>query len=170
MTHCTYCGGPIADGASVPRRFGEPFCSPAHAEEFVAGVRSARIEAAARATAMDAPAATRWGTAPPAALSADAPGAPRTGAGCALAAPGQRGGTAFLKRAACWGGPLLLLVALPLVWSGGWAAAGGSLLSVAALLACPLGMYFMMRAMGGMQRHQARPGAPRGEREGDHRA
>jgi hypothetical protein len=41
-----------------------------------------------------------------------------------------------------------------LIWSGGWAATGGSLLSLLALLACPLGMYFMMRAMSTMQRHE----------------
>ena len=53
--------------------------------------------------------------------------------------------------------PALLLLAMPLVWSGGWAAAGGSLLSVLALLACPLGMYFMMRSKTSMQhRHGAR--------------
>ena len=40
----------------------------------------------------------------------------------------------------------------PLVWTGGWAATGGSLLTFLALLACPLGMYFMMRGM--MNMHQ----------------
>ena len=59
-----------------------------------------------------------------------------------------------LKRSACWGAPLLLLLALPLVWSGSSVAAGGSLLSVVALLACPLGMFFMMRAMVGMNKSQ----------------
>jgi hypothetical protein len=41
------------------------------------------------------------------------------------------------------------------MWSGSSvAAAGGSLLSVVALLACPLGMFFMMRAMVGMNKSQ----------------
>jgi hypothetical protein len=53
----------------------------------------------------------------------------------------------FLKMAACCGGMLLLLPALGLVNLGGLAAVGGSLLSIAAVLACPIGMYFMMRGM-----------------------
>jgi hypothetical protein len=68
-----------------------------------------------------------------------------------------------VKRAACWGAPLLMLLAIPLVWSGGWAAAGGSLLSVLALLACPLGMYFMMRAMTNMPRPRDETIRPKGE-------
>jgi hypothetical protein len=48
-----------------------------------------------------------------------------------------------------------LILAIPLIWSGGWAATGGSLLSVLALLACPLGMYFMMRGMTNMHRRDA---------------
>ncbi len=52
---------------------------------------------------------------------------------------------------------MLLLVALPLIWSGGWAAAGGSLLSVLAVLACPVGMYFMMRGMMRMQHQDGKP-------------
>jgi hypothetical protein len=70
---------------------------------------------------------------------------------CALPPPGQRGWRNYLKRGACWGAPLLMLLAIPLIWSGGWAATGGSVLSALALLACPLGMYFMMRGMMGMQ-------------------
>jgi hypothetical protein len=71
-----------------------------------------------------------------------------------------------LKRGACWGAPLLLLLALPLLWSGsGVAATAGSLLSVLAVLACPLGMYFMMRGMMSM-RHREGQARPRGE-EGD---
>jgi hypothetical protein len=69
----------------------------------------------------------------------------------------------LLKRAACWGAPVLLLLAMPLIWSGGWAAAGGSLLSVLALLACPLGMYFMMRSMGSMQHQQSASEAEHGK-------
>ena len=79
------------------------------------------------------------------------------GDACALASPTQRGWSAYLKRSACWGAPVLLLVALPLIWSGGWVATGGSLLSVLALLACPVGMYFMMRGMTSMQHQDSRP-------------
>jgi putative Mn2+ efflux pump MntP len=60
----------------------------------------------------------------------------------------------FLKMAACCGGMLLLLPALGLVSAGGLAAVAGSALSVAAALACPIGMYFMMRGM--MKREQGR--------------
>ena len=125
--HCAYCGHAVTDEASAIERFGEPFCSQPHAEEFVAGVRAARIQAAARA---ETPATA-----------------------CALTPAGQRTWKNYLKRGACWGAPLLLLLAIPLFWSGNAvAAAGGSLLSVLALLACPLGMFFMMRAMGNMSR------------------
>jgi multisubunit Na+/H+ antiporter MnhG subunit len=68
-----------------------------------------------------------------------------------------------VKRNACWGAPLLVLLAIPLFWTGGWAATGGSLLSVLALLACPLAMYFMMRAMTNMQRPSNEPAAPKEE-------
>jgi hypothetical protein len=61
---------------------------------------------------------------------------------------------------------VLLLLAIPLLWSGGWAAAGGSLLSVLAFLACPLGMYFMMRSMTSMQH---RPGASEAEHDQEDR-
>ena len=51
--------------------------------------------------------------------------------------------------AICCGAPLLLLLAIPLLGSifGSLAALGTGLLSLAAVLACPLGMYFMMRMM-----------------------
>ena len=70
----------------------------------------------------------------------------------------KSGGIAgFWKMAACCGGMLLLLPALGLVSAGGIAAVAGSALSVAAALACPLGMYFMMRAMM-KQEKRAEPG------------
>jgi hypothetical protein len=140
--HCAYCGHAIADAADAadaPERFDERFCSDAHAEHFATGVRAARMEMAAQAT-------------PNAAAQ---PATPATG--CALPPAGQRRWTDYAKRVACWGAPLLLLLALPLIWTGGWAAAGGSVLSVAALLACPLGMYFMMRSMANMQHPQTPP-------------
>jgi hypothetical protein len=123
------------ENAAAPERFGERFCSEQHADEFATGVRAVRIDAAAHRVDIDARPATA----------------------CAVSPAGQQGWQARLKRAACWGGPMLLLLAMPLLWTGGWAAAGGSLLSVLALLACPIGMYFMMRSMTGMQ--QA-PGSP----------
>jgi len=121
--HCAYCGRSIDDATAAPERFGERFCSDAHAEEFANGVRAARMDVAARATSLPV-------VQPPTAASA-----------CALPPAGQRRWTDYAKRAACWGAPLLVLLGLPLVWSGGWAAAGGSLLSVAGLLVCPLAMY-----------------------------
>lgn len=122
VAHCAYCGHAIDLSAPASERFGEQFCSEAHAEQFAEGVRSARIGAAARR-----------GTA---------------GSTCSLPPLGQRHWKDYLKRGACWGAPLLLL-AIPLFWTGSaWGATGGSLLGVLALLACPLGMYFMMRAMG----------------------
>lgn len=143
--HCGYCGHPIATEAAAPERFGEQFCSSAHADEFVAGIRAARIqELAAR---------ERDEAARPA----------RRGASCALPTSAATGWGGFLRRAACWGAPLLVLLAIPLVWSGGWAAAGGSLLSVLALLACPVGMYFMMRGMMNMQHPRDEANKPKGE-------
>lgn len=139
--HCGYCGHPIARDVLPPERFGEPFCSDAHADEFAAGVRAPRIDAAAERE------------------RATAPGPSGQGAACAptSADAGWRG---FVKRHACWGAPLL---AIPLFWTGGWAATGGSLLSVLALLACPLGMYFMMRVMMNMQEPRDQATKPKGE-------
>jgi hypothetical protein len=135
-TYCGHCGREIPD-AGAPRRFGEPFCSDAHAEEFVARVRADRVETA----------------------RGDRPGRSSASIACALPSAEQRTWKDYAKRGACWGAPLLLLIAIPLFWSGGWAATGGSLLSVVAVLACPISMYFMMRGMMGMQ-----PRDPKGER------
>lgn len=147
--HCAYCGHPLEGATSAPERFGERFCSESHAEEFAAGVRAARTEAAARQDAAPAHARTM------------ASGA------CPMPAAGVRTWSDSLKRGACWIAPLLLLVAIPLFWTGGWAAAGGSLLSVLALLACPVGMYFMMRGMMSMQHRDAAAQADR-QREDRH--
>ncbi len=136
--HCAYCGHAVIHDAPEIERFGERFCSGAHAEAFAAGVRAARIRAAARRES--APEArTRTPT-------------------------GPRTWKESVKRAACWGAPLLVLFAIPLFWSGSaTAATGGSILSVLALLACPLGMFFMMRAMGSMNRG----GEPHDSQESD---
>ncbi|MGH7771017.1 MAG: hypothetical protein ACREQA_02125 [Candidatus Binatia bacterium] len=55
----------------------------------------------------------------------------------------------MLPMAICCGAPLLLLLAIPLLGSifGSLAAVASGLLGIAAVLACPLGMYFMMRMM-----------------------
>ncbi len=55
----------------------------------------------------------------------------------------------MLMMAACCAVPLLLLAAIPFLGAafGSLAAAGSGFLSVAALLACPVGMYLMMRMM-----------------------
>lgn len=125
---CAYCGHPMPAGQPRIERFGQRFCSEAHAEDFAAGVRNARM---LQVAAM-----------PPATTA------------CSIPPAGQRTWRDYLKRGACWGAPLLLLLAVPLFWSGNAvAASGGSLLSVLALLACPLGMYFMMRGMGSMNHH-----------------
>jgi hypothetical protein len=134
--HCGYCGHTLGAEATS-ERFGERFCSEQHAEEFAAGVRSARMEAAARSET-----APRDRARSHEAVCGRGTGAPLTS-------------KHYFKRAACWGAPILALLAIPLIWSGGWAAAGGSVLSVLALVACPLGMCFMMRGMMNMQRHDS---------------
>ncbi len=55
----------------------------------------------------------------------------------------------MLMMAACCAAPILLLAAIPFLGAtfGSLAAAGSGLLSIVALLACPVGMYFMMRMM-----------------------
>lgn len=64
----------------------------------------------------------------------------------AAGAPKQRGWMRYLKMGACCGVPLLALVFLA---GGGGVVLGtaGALLPYLAALACPLGMYFLMRSM-----------------------
>lgn len=137
--YCGYCGMEI-DGAGSPERFGELFCSEVHAEEFVKGVRTARVQAAATPETALTPRADQAAAEPPA------------------------GGTAkpwtwktALKMAACCGAPLLALVLLA---GGGGALLGaaGAALPLLLALACPLGMFFMMRAM--MKGHSDQPKGP----------
>ncbi|MFQ5684139.1 MAG: hypothetical protein ACE5HC_12800 [Candidatus Binatia bacterium] len=52
----------------------------------------------------------------------------------------------MLMMAACCGAPLLLLLAIPL-FGFSLAGVGGALLPFIVLLACPVGMYLMMRMM-----------------------
>lgn len=129
-TYCAQCGAPIAGEAPVIERFGERFCSADHAGEFVEAVRASRV---AHAASESSPAA------------------------CHLASSVQASWKDRLKRSACWAAPLLALVAIPLFGSGNaLAATGGSVLSLLAVLACPLAMFFMMRAMMPPQHHDAR--------------
>jgi len=135
--HCGYCGRRIAGSALQTERFGERFCSEAHGAQFAAGVREARMRAAAQ-------------------VAADTTG-PAPGA-CHVSPPG-RTWKDVLKRSACWAAPLLLLLALPLFWTGtAWGAAGGSVLGLVATLACPIAIFVMMRAMMPAGQNQTRRG------------
>lgn len=122
--YCAFCGAEIGIEGSVPERFGEAFCSDAHAEEFVRGVRAARVAAAIPADGTPEAAAS---TAPPAAAT-------------------RWSLKQYLKVGACCGLPLLALVVLA---GGGGVLLGaaGAALPLLALLACPLAMFFMMRGM-----------------------
>lgn len=59
----------------------------------------------------------------------------------------------MLMMAICCAASLLLLAAIPFLGLtlGSFAAVGSGLLSVVALLACPVGMYLMMRMMNKRQ-------------------
>lgn len=121
---CARCGQPARAGAAAIERFGEAFCSEAHAEEFVRAVRTARVQAAA--------------------------GAPATGpqaAGPVDSTVPRRDWKAFLGKALCWGAPLLIVAVLLAGGTGALTGAAGAALPFLAALACPLGMYFMMRSM-----------------------
>jgi hypothetical protein len=121
--YCATCGIDVANSGSPIERFGESSCSEAHAAEFVEAVRVARTQA-----------------------TATLPSVPET-ARCAKAGgTGRRGWRTYLGRALCWGVPLLAVVVL---LGGGTAVFGAAsgLLPVLAVLACPLGMYLMMRSM-----------------------
>ncbi len=120
---CAQCGRPADPGEAAIERFGEAFCSEAHAQAFVQAVRAARVEAAA-----------------------NGPIAVERGPGLADAAP-PRDWKASLGKALCWGAPLLVVAVLLVGGTGALAGAAGAALPFLALLACPLGMYFMMRSM-----------------------
>ncbi|OGK82503.1 MAG: hypothetical protein A2X53_11895 [Candidatus Rokubacteria bacterium GWA2_70_23] len=132
--YCAFCGAEVGQ-EGAPERFGEIFCSDAHAEEFVKGVRAVRVQTA---VAGGAEVQRTDGTAPEQPTGAAKPWDWKMA----------------LKMAACCGAPLLALVVLA---GGGGALLGaaGALLPLLALLACPLGMYFMMR--GRSTGHQQQP-------------
>ncbi len=125
MAHCPICGIEVSSPADT--RFGEAFCSPAHAEAFVEKVQAARVEAAA-ARALQ---------------RADTEQLPST---LAVGVAKPRDWKHYVKMGACIGAPVLALV---FVASGGGAVLGwaGTLLPVLAFVACPLAMYFLMRSM-----------------------
>jgi len=125
--YCVFCGMEADDRADARERFGEVFCSQAHADEFAKGVRAARAQAAA---------------ATPARLEAEAPGVGTARPGTAK----PRDWKTAVKMAVCCGAPLLALVVLA---GGGGALLGAAqgVLPLLLLLACPLGMFFMMRGM-----------------------
>jgi hypothetical protein len=129
-SYCSFCGERArAEGPPV-ERFGEVFCSDEHADAFVREVRKARVQTAASVGVPDAQAACE---------SQSTTAQPRPG-----------GWKRNLTWAVCCGAPLLAIVILA---GGGGALLGaaGGLLPLLALLACPLAMFFMMRAMSKME-------------------
>jgi len=75
--------------------------------------------------------------------------------------PKKGGLRSLLKLGACCAAPILALAILvPFLRGGdtGLTAIGGNLLYFGALLACPIGMYFMMRNMGRMQQGEKEEG------------
>jgi hypothetical protein len=128
--YCALCGLPAGPDEAATDRFGEAFCSEAHAEEFVQTVRAARVQAAVTAETAVA-----------------RPGGPAAGA-----VP-QRDWKASLGKALCWGAPLLVVAFVLAGGTGAVVGAAGAVLPFAAALACPLGMYFMMRGMSKMGNH-----------------
>lgn len=124
--YCAYCGHEVIPLMPAAERFGEVFCSEGHATEFASGVRAARVQAAATADVVTM-------------VKPEVAGQPAP-----AAKPGH--GKMALKMAACCGLPMLALAVLA---GGGGALLGaaGAVLPLLAMLACPLGMFFMMRGM-----------------------
>lgn len=144
VPYCAVCGMDLRTHGAEIQRFGEAFCSQAHADDFAAAVTAERVQLALR---NEAPA--RNGTVP------EDPAGHCATMAAAGASPWKKWG----MRALCWGGPLL---ALALVLGGGSILpSGASILSTLALLACPIGMGAMMWSMGRM-RHgsQGQPQTP----------
>jgi hypothetical protein len=127
--YCASCGAAVDTTRSVPRRFGESFCSEAHAETFVTEARAARLAVAARA-------AGEAGDTEAAGGLSEKSGARRWDLKRAL------------KMAVCLGAPLIA-VAFLVGGGGALLGAGAAVFPYVALLACPLSMFFMMRGMQG---------------------
>ena len=122
--YCALCGQPADPGEAAIKRFGELFCSEAHAHEFVQTVRAARVEAAVTGST-----------------------AVERGGGLANPPASPRDWKASLGKALCWGAPLLVVALVLAGGTGALTGAAGAALPFLAILACPLGMYFMMRSM-----------------------
>lgn len=133
QAYCPICGTRPDATATAVERFGELFCSETHADQFTQAMRAARVQAAI--VRMDG------------------------GSECGSAARATSGWTARLGRLLCWGGPALALIVMALILSGSrgllLASAGGALPFLAAL-ACPIGMYLMMRSMSRMGQSDGR--------------
>jgi hypothetical protein len=141
IAYCAVCGEDSRIHGTPAYLFGEALCSEAHAEAFAAAVRAER---ARRAAAVSSAASLENGEA---------------GAHCAVASSGSSGWKRWGMQALCWGAPLL---AVALLFGGGgslWGAAQAAL-PYLALLACPLAMILMMRAMGGMQHSRSGDSQP----------
>ena len=121
--YCPICG---RDGDTSLKRFGHLFCSEAHVAQF-ASQRRANAELSETS---------------PTPVEAKGQGEAGNAMACGI---GTKGG--LRKMGWCLAGGVGLLIAIPLIATGGLAATAGSLLSVVAFLACPIGMYFMMRGM-----------------------
>ena len=142
-TYCAFCGEDLDPTAIAVRRFGEPFCGEAHAAAFVKEARAVRAEAVALAEGR---------------REVD-DRVPQDAAGPTK--PVSKGWDLkrVLKMGACCAAPILVLVFL----AGGGGAllgAGTAILPVLAVLACPLGMFFMMRAMAGHGKSESDGGKP----------
>lgn len=140
--HCPFCGMDASD--PTLNRFGEYFCSEAHVAEYARAVRARAEEGAGQ---------------PAQHVAQEGEVQLKTG-----------GLSSLLKLGACCAAPILALaILLPLVQGGatGLTAIAGNLLYFAALLACPLGMYFMMRSMHRTQHGEEGEGH---EKSGDPKA
>jgi hypothetical protein len=127
--YCAYCGLGLEPARSPASRFGEPFCGEEHAEAFAAEVRASRTRSLAAAND-----------------GGPAGGEEERASG---SVPASRWSLKrFLALGACCAAPILAAVLL----AGGGAAvlgAGAAALPYLGLLACPLAMFFLMRAMHG---------------------
>jgi hypothetical protein len=140
-SYCGFCGEETRKVGRHVERFGEAFCSEEHAEAFVREVRMARVQTA---------------------VNVEVPGAQAARESESTTAPPKpEGWKRYLKLALCCGAPLLAIVILA---GGGGALLGAAagLLPVLAFLACPLAMFFMMRAMSKTE-HREHPKDPRDE-------
>ena len=124
VRYCARCGRTVDPGEAAVDRFGEAFCSEAHAEEFVQAVRVARVQAVIKAE-----------------TAVKRPGGPAAGV------VSQRDWKAVLGKVLCWGAPLFVVAFVLVRGTGAVLGVGGAVLPFLAALACPLGMYFMMRGM-----------------------